>query len=96
MKWRPTGFGSPGQRSCAAFSERTANTLPSVSFLKPPPAKYGNAHRAEVSGTIVPIVHRVAFLGTVAGAFEVNRVIPGLAARTQGVTIPVACTPATY
>ena len=41
-------------------------------------------HRAEVSGTSVPIIDRVAVLGALAGAFEVNRIVPGLAARGQG------------
>src|SRR5262249_53408095 len=38
-------------------------------------------HRAEISGARVPIVDRVASF--VAGPLEVNRVVPGLAARGQ-------------
>src|SRR5439155_21512913 len=55
---------------------------PAIALVERPAVPNGNVHRAKISGARVPIVDRVAFLRAT-GAFEINRVVPGLAARGQ-------------
>ena len=75
------GLGISGQRSLAAFSERTATPWLPVAFVERAAVKERDVHRSEISGARVAIVDGVPAVAR--RAFEVDRVVPGLAARGQ-------------
>ena len=83
MNRRPTGFGSPGQSSWAAFSERTATPCPRSLSSNARPRSTAMLIARKYPGLAYRLSTGWRSSARLAVAFEVNRVVPGLAARGQ-------------